>query len=132
MTLQATGIFKITSWDEKPFAQVEGGGKLTRASVIKTYSGEIQGTGTLEYVMTYRLDGSAEFFGYERMVGRVGDRSGSFVLQHQGVFADGKAKEVSLVVAGSGTGGLAGLKGKSEFSAAHEQEYPVTLDYEFA
>ena len=132
MTMQTTGTFKIASWDEKPFAEVEGGGKLTRASVIKSYSGEIQGTGTLEYLMTYRMDGSADFLGYERFVGRVRDRSGSFVLQHHGVFADGKAKETSLVVAGSGTGGLAGLKGKSEFSATHEQEYPVTLDYDFA
>lgn len=86
MTLQATGLFKITSWDEKPFAEVAGGGKLTRASVIKTYTGEIQGTGTLEYLMAYRLDGNADFFGYERFIGQIGERTGSFVLQHQGVF----------------------------------------------
>lgn len=131
MTLQATGLFKITSWDEKPFAEVAGGGKLTRASVIKTYTGEIQGTGTLEYLMAYRLDGNADFFGYEHFVGRVGERTGSFVLQHQGVFVGGKAQETSVVMAGSGTGALAGVKGKSEFSAAHQQDYPVTLDYDF-
>jgi len=132
MTMQATGTFKITRWDEKPFSEVEGGGKLTQASVIKTYAGEIQGTGTLAYLMTYRLDGSAEFRGYERFVGRVRDRVGSFVLQHSGIFANGKANEVSSVVQDSGTGQLAGLKGNIEFSAAHQQEYPVTLDYDFA
>lgn len=132
MTLQATGTFKISSWDEKPFSEVEGGGKLTQASVLKTYVGEIQGVGTLHYLMTYRLDGSAEFRGYERFVGQVRDRSGSFVLQHSGIYANGKANEVSLVVQDSGTGRLTGLKGAIEYSAAHQQEYPVTFEYEFA
>jgi len=131
VTMHATGSFKITSWDEKPFSEVAGGGKLTHASVVKTYAGEIQGVGTLHYLMTYRLDGSAEFHGYERFVGQVRDRVGSFVLQHRGIFANGKANEVSSVVQDSGTGALIGLRGHSEFSAAHQQEYPVTLDYHF-
>ncbi len=131
MAMRATGTFKITSWDERPFSEVEGGGKLTQADVIKTYVGEIEGVGTLHYVMTYRLDGSAEFRGYERFVGRVCERSGSFVLQHSGLFANGKANEVSSVVQDSGTGALSGLRGTTEFSAAHQHEYPVTLDYDF-
>jgi len=100
--------------------------------VIKTYAGEIQGTGTLRYLMTYRVDGSAEFRGYERFVGQVRASSGSFVLQHSGLFANGKANEISTVVQDSGTGQLVGLKGRSEFTAPHQQEYPITLAYEFA
>lgn len=58
-------------------------------------------------------------------------RAGSFVLQHSGPFANGKANEVSSVVQDSGTGALSGLRGTTEFFAAHQHEYPVTLDYDF-
>lgn len=134
MTMQPINTFKIISWNEQPYSKVEGGGKLTRVSVKKTYSGVIQGTGTLEYLMTDRSDGSVHIFGCEYFDGQVRGRSGSCVLQHHGVFTDGKINEASLVIESSGTGALKGLqvKGKSEFSSALRQEYPITLDYNFA
>ena len=42
--------------------------------------------------MGYGDDGTAAFVGLERVVGKVGDRSGSFVLQHTGTF-DGEDRE---------------------------------------
>lgn len=140
MTMQPTGTFKITSWDEQLCSEI-GDDKVTWVSVKKTYSGEIQGTGTLSYLMTYHSDGSASIYGYEFIDGYVQPASGgkrnrgSCVLQHSGVFTNGKINEISSVREGSGKDALKGLqvKGKSEFSAAPLlQEYPVTLDYDFA
>jgi len=122
----------VKSWDEKPYEELDGGAKLTRASVTKSFQGDIQGESTLEYLMFYREDGSASFVGLERVVGRVGGRLGSFVLQHSGTDEGGTAKATYFVVPGSGTGDLRGLRGEgSSALSGHAQHYPITLDYDF-
>jgi hypothetical protein len=128
----ATSTFTISNWDEQPFSEAEGGRKLTRASVVNTYSGDIEGEGTLTYLMVYGADGSASYIGLEQVVGRIGERRGSFVLEHRGVFEDGAAKSTSSVVYGSGSGDLTGLRGDGSFVAKmHEKDVPFTLDYAF-
>ncbi len=131
MTTRATATFKVNSWDEKPYDEMEGGPKLTRATVTKSFSGDIEGESTVEYLMIHGTDGSADFVGVERVVGRVGDRSGSFVLRHTGTFEGGTATASWTVVRGSGTGELTGLRGDGGFSSAHAESYPVTFDYDF-
>jgi hypothetical protein len=131
MVTHATATFKVKSWDEKPYDEMTGGPKLTRASITKSYQGDMEGEGTLEYLMIYRDDGSANFVGLERFVGRVGDRSGSFVLQHSGTFDGGTAEATWFVVPASGTGDLRGLRGEGGFASGHADSYPITLDYGF-
>ncbi len=131
MSKQATATFKIKSWDEKPFSEVDEGTKLTRVSVSKSFHGDIEGEGALEYLMFHHESGSADFIGLERVVGRIGDRSGSFVLQHSGTFEGGTAKAKWFVVPGSGTGELCGLRGEGGFASAHAEEYPLTFEYDF-
>ncbi len=131
MSTQATATFQVKSWDEKPYNEIDDGPKLTRVSVTKSFSGDIEGEGTLEYLMIQRDDGSASFVGLERVVGRVGDRSGSFVLQHLGTYEEGTAKATFSVVPGSGTADLRGLRGEGSFASAHAEQYPITLDYDF-
>ncbi len=131
MSFHAKATFQLKSWDEKPYDEMEGGPKLTRATVAKSFSGDIVGDGTVEYLMIYREDGSASFVGLERVVGSIGDRQGSFVLQHSGSFEGGTATATWFVVAGSGTGDLRGLRGEGGFASAHADEYAITLDYDF-
>ena len=131
MSKRATATFQVKSWDEKPYDEIDEGPKLTRASVTKSFRGDIEGEGTLEYLMIHRDDGSASFVGLERVVGRVGDRSGTFVLQHSGTFEGGTAKATWFVVPGSGTGDLRGLRGEGGFASAHAEDYPITLEYDF-
>ena len=121
--------FAITSWDEKPWDEGEDRPKLTRASVARTYTGDIEGTGRVEYLMMYRPDGSATFVGLERVAGRIGGRSGSFVLQRTGVFEGGQAKETYSVVAGSATGELQALRGDGSSAVGHGLEHPFTMRY---
>src|SRR5262245_61145272 len=114
----ANALFTIKTWDEKPIGEGHLP-KVTRASVVKSYSGDIEGDGHVEYVMTYRSDGSATFVGLERIVGRLCGKSGSFVLQRTGVFESGQAKESYSVVAGSGTDELKGLRGEGMSALGH-------------
>ena len=129
MTTRGTATFKVETWEEKPYLELEGGGKLTRASVTKSFDGDIEGKGTVEYLMVYCADGSASFVGLERVVGRVGGRSGSFVLQHIGTAQAGAVKATWFVVPGSGTAELHGLRGEGGFASGHQERYHMTLDY---
>ena len=130
MKQRATGTFEIRNWDEKPYGEVVGSSKTTRASVTKAYKGDIEGEGTLEYLMAYNADGSASFVGMERVVGRVGDKSGVFVFQHVGAFKDGVARSLWSVVPGSGAGDLQGLRGEVSSALGHGTSYPVEFSYE--
>ena len=126
----ANARFAIKAWDETPYSEGAGLPKLTRASVKKTFTGDLEGEGQVEYLMMYRADGSATFVGLERVVGRLGGRTGSFVLQRTGLFEGGQAKETYSVVPGSGTGELQGLRGEGRTAVGHGTEHPFALDYE--
>ena len=128
----ANARFAIRSWDEKPYSEEQDQPKLTRASVIKSYTGDIEGEAQVEYLMMYRRDGSATFVGLERIVGRIGGKSGTFVLQRTGVFEGGQAKESYSVIPGSATGDLDGLVGDGSSAVGHGMEHPFTLRYELA
>ena len=132
MKNRADATFKLESWEEKPYNEIEGTPKLTRVKVTKTYHGDIEGESTLEYLMMYRQDGTASFVGLERVVGSLGGRSGSFVLQHKGTFQGGTAKVDWFVVSGSGTGELSGLRGEGSFAVGHAEPHSATLDFDFA
>jgi hypothetical protein len=112
----ATGTFKIKAWDEQPWAEVEGAPKLTHARVTTAYTGDLEGEGTYELLMAY--DGAdAAYAGFERIVGSLDGRSGSFVLRLAGGFEGGAARTTWTVVERSGTGELAGLKGEGGYVA---------------
>ena len=122
--------FKIAAWDEETVSDLENGAKLTRARVKKVYSGGLKGDGTVEYVMTHRSDGSAIFVGYESFLGILDGRTGSFVFHHVGTFTDGAVKSTWTIAEGTATGDLTGLSGSVDFSAGHQEEYPVTFTFD--
>jgi hypothetical protein len=132
MKKSANARFAIKTWDEKPYNEGQGLPRLTRASVMKTFTGDIEGEGQVEYIMMYRGDGSATFVGLERVVGRIGGKSGTFVLQRIGVFENGQAKESYSVIPGSATGELQGLRGDGSTAVGHGVEHPFSLNYDLA
>jgi len=136
MSGQATGILEIKNWDEKPYEEIGGAAKLTRASVTTSFHGDIEGEGTLEYLMAYPDDNSinaiVSYVGLQRVVGHIGDRSGSFVLQHSGTYENSTPRDTWFVVPGSGTEDLRGLRGEGGYVAQDSQPISFTLDYDFA
>ena len=130
MTMHATATFEVKTWDEQPYEETADGSKLTRARVTKSFAGDIEGDATLEYLMAYPADSAVSYVGLERIVGRLGGRAGSFVLQHTGLDEGGTTTGTFTVVPGSGTGDLRGLRGEGGYTlAGHADRYPVTLDY---
>ena len=130
MKKTANARFAIKSWDEKPYSEGQDLPRLTRATVTKTLTGDIEGEGQVEYLMMYRGDGSATFIGLERVSGRIDGKAGTFVLQRTGVFESGQAKESYSVVPGSATGELRGLRGDGSSAVGHGADHPFTLEYD--
>jgi len=130
MNQTANARFAIKNWDENAYSEGQDLPKLTRASVTKTFTGDIDGEGHVEYLMMYRSDGSAAFVGLERVIGRIGAKTGTFMLQRIGVFEGGLAKESYSVIPGSATGQLHGLRGAGSTAVGHGTKHPFTLNYE--
>lgn len=110
---------------------MEGQPKLKRASVSNAFKSDRDEESTLEHLMIYPQDCRAAFVGLERMVGRIGNRSGAFVLHHEGAFEHGTAWAPLTIVPDSATGDLAELHGTDSFTATRERPTPVKLEYGF-
>ncbi|HEX4212782.1 MAG TPA: DUF3224 domain-containing protein [Candidatus Dormibacteraeota bacterium] len=131
--IHATGTFSISGWDEKDGAEHEGAPRMTTARIVTTWRGDLEGESTSLSVMVYPAADRAEYRGYERFVGRLADRAGTFVLRSDGAWEDGAATTRFTVVAGSGTGQLEGLTGEGGHVSRHgDQEVAYSLDYGIA
>jgi hypothetical protein len=129
-TMEVT--FKIESWDEMPYRELDDGSKFTRAEVVLTGPADGLASATFEGLMFYRTDGTSSYVTLMQITGTLDGRSGSFLLQGNGTF-DGKAARGEYhVVEGSGTGELAALSGTAESVATHDDYpfMPVTLAYD--
>lgn len=77
------------------------------------------------------LAAGAGYVASELVTGRLGDRDGTFNLQHWGVSGIGRPQETAgHVVPGSGTGQLVGLSGAMTISVDANGAHTFTLDYD--
>lgn len=127
---RARCTFSVQSWDEQTFSEVDGQLKLTHASVTKTFAGDLEGEGTLQYLMFYGPRDQTRVIGLERVQGKLGGKAGTFVLEHMGGDDGSEARGRVTVLAGSGTGELTALRGSGEAVATRTGDYTMTLDYE--
>jgi hypothetical protein len=125
----AKGGFEIKDWQENP-AGAKTGPKVTRASVKQRYTGDIKGNGTIEYVMAYRPDKTAEYTGIEVITGSIGNRKGSIALLLRGVYDGKEAVTKWQVVPGAGKGALKDVTGRGGFSAPMGSKGKYSLTYE--
>ena len=134
MAVTLTTKMHIASWDESPVEEFGDGSKLTRAQV-RLSGGEAGLTsGSAGMLAYYRPDGTSSFVTVMRLTGVLDGRAGSFVLRGEGAFDGTTASGRMTVVAGSGTGGLAGLSGACESVSTHADYpfMPLTLTYDLA
>lgn len=96
--------------------------KLTKASVEYKFSGDIEGTAFVEYLMFYTAfdpedmhKSEAQYVGQMRIVGKLKGKSGSFALTDTGIFESGVAKSHIAIIAGSGTEELSNITGNGSY-----------------
>lgn len=130
MSIRATGTFEIGGWDEEPYDEREGA-KLSRTRVTKVFRGDVEGESVADLLMAYGAEeGSAAYAGFERVVGSVHGRSGSFVLHHSATMTRGEGESSLSVVPDSGTGELRGLRGDARITREPGGGHSFTLDYD--
>jgi hypothetical protein len=123
--------FCMSRWDEETTREFPNGAKLTRAEVTQSYSGDMSGEGTVEYVMAYTPGSPVKFVGLELLTGTIGGRSGSVVIQHDGVFNGNTAHSSWFFVDGSGTDELISLHGSGSYDSVDQQQVNSSFIYTF-
>ncbi|MEU4743802.1 DUF3224 domain-containing protein [Actinosynnema sp. NPDC023658] len=117
------------TWDGKRYDEVSGP-KQTVGGMTVAYTGALEATGDMRFVMTYEDDTTCASTAYEVVTGTLDGRAGSFVLHHVGGFVNGVASSTVTVV--SATGGLEGLSGTGRITWPHGEPGRLELDYGLA
>jgi hypothetical protein len=137
-----TARFTVSSWDEKVIVDIDGDATevngvayprrgFSRADVAYTYTGSIEGSSVLAYLISYR-PGAAPVAGFERFEGSIDGHDGSLVFQHVGEHDAEAVRATLTIVDGLGTGGLETMTGQAtvDLSGHSEEGYEISLSYD--
>lgn len=136
MSTRIVSSFDITEWEEAPYDAPPDGPRLARATVRKTFQGDLEGESSAEVLLCQAdpadLQAGGGYIASDRFTGRLGKRRGTFVFQHGGLGGAGEAmRTFGHVVPGSGTGDLVGLRGQAQVSRDSDGSHTLSLDYDF-
>lgn len=110
--MNVTGTFEVKMTREPPYDVVDGVA-LGRAQIEKRFEGALDAVGSVNMLSAgTAVQGSAAYSAIERVTGELLGKRGSFVLQHTGVMNRGESRLSISVVPDSGTGELAGIRGR--------------------
>ena len=115
-SIRAVGTIEVKSYEPQGYDAAPGP-TLNEIKVTETFAGDLQGEGTARFLQALRADGTASFVALERVTGTLGGKTGTFVLQDEGTLTGNQVEGRWFVIAGSGTGDLAGLRGEGTFTA---------------
>jgi hypothetical protein len=114
MTMSASGTFDVKM---KPLDQQEASESSVPGRMLldKRFNGDLEATSSGQMLTALTdVEGSAGYVAIERVSGTLGGRSGTFVLQHNGIMTRGAQQLTITVVPDSGTDQLLGLAGEME------------------
>jgi hypothetical protein len=127
MTHHAKGTFTV---DIKPLQSAPAEG-LGRMSIDKKLSGDLLGTSKGEMLTGGDLkQGLAGYVAMELFTGTLAGRHGSFALQHSATMTAQGPNLTIIVVPGSGSGELKGIRGTFNIDASggqHAYDFTYTL-----
>jgi hypothetical protein len=132
--MEAKATFELSNQRQVPTADDVAavvGVELTHSAFEKTFTGDLEATSITEMLATRSPTGGAGYVAMERVVGRLNERVGTFVLLHLGTI-DGAGEPVGhwVIVPGSGTGELSGVSGHAHIGADADGTHRLQLHYE--
>ena len=129
-TMTARGTFDVKTIPQEPDG--EEAGPFARLFLDKTYHGDLEATSHGQMLACQTATkGSAGYVALEFITGTLGGRTGTFVLQHDGLMKRGDSTHWSvLVVPDSGTGELEGITGAMTI-VIEEGKHSYELEYSF-
>lgn len=122
----ASGTFEVKLVPQ----QDEGGDSgLGRMTIDKSFAGDITGTSIGQMLSAMGgVQGSAGYVAVERVTCTIGERKGSFVLQHFGIMDRGKPSLNIAVIPDTGTDGFKGISGTFTIKIEGGKHY-YTFEY---
>ena len=127
---RARAKITVHSSDAQPYDQTTSP-PLMELRLVETFTGDLEGESTVRAFQVRRDDRSASMVSMQRFTGKLGGRQGTFVLQGSETIENGKITATWFVVARSGTGDLAGLRGEGGFAGDFGKGSNGTLEYWF-
>lgn len=127
---RVTGEFEVKLTPEPP-AEAASDCGVGRMSIAKQFHGDLQGISRGEMLTAMSsVQGSGAYVAVERVTGKLGDRRGSFALQHSGIMNRGVPQLTITVVPDSGTDELTGLTGKLDIRIESGGKHFYDFEYE--
>lgn len=128
---RAQAVVTVLNYQPTVYDEPTEGPVLSRIHVEESFSGDITGAGVAQIIQAARADGFASFAGIERVTGEIGGQRGTFLFQVAGTVQGNRVDGGLSVIAGSGTGELAGFRGEGGFRATFGRLGQAHLDYWF-
>ncbi len=102
------------------------------ARMEKVYDGDVRGRSATLFTAAYdQASGRGTYLAMEAFEGSLDGREGTFAYVHSATTSGAdRSHEFFLVVPGSGTGELAGIRGGGSMGVDADGTHRVTLDYE--
>ncbi|MEO7673630.1 MAG: DUF3224 domain-containing protein [Pyrinomonadaceae bacterium] len=129
--MQYRSSFKITGWEPAEADETDEIADIARARIGKAFTGDLKGTSVANAILYQTPAKSGGYAAPERITGKVGDREGTFVVQHSGIRdANGEGPVYGDIVPGSGTGGFEGVTGTMKIEGSESGEsFLFDLDF---
>jgi hypothetical protein len=119
----AIAAFTLDKWEPQATDKTAGV-EFARVAIAKTFTGEVEGTSTVE-LLTAVNETSRAYVAFERLDVAVHGRRGTFVLHHTA----SDAGMTLRILTGSGSGELDGITGVAEI-VNDDGDHTFTLTYE--
>ncbi len=130
MAMHARGAFEVSLTPQKADNKPAENAGIARMAIAKTFTGDLEAASEGEMLSAMSAKDSGVYVAIERVTGRLGGRSGAFVLQHCGIMTRGAPQLSVTVVPESGTDGLQGISGSMEIkidNGKHSYEFAYAL-----
>ena len=129
MQEQAKGSFDVARTPQESLDAGDGA-QIGHVRFDKRFHGALDATGVVHMLAVGTdVPGSAAYVAIERIAGTLDGRRGSFLTQHSGTLDRGRATLTLTVVPDSGTGELAGLRGRMAIDIVDGAHF-YAFDYE--
>lgn len=127
--MHAKGTFVVQLSAEPPYS-TDDGITLGRIMLDKQFVGDLVATSHGEMLSARgHVANSAGYVAIERVMGTLGGKPGTFVLQHSGIMDRGGGSLTVTVIPDTATGELVGLRGKMSIEIVDKQ-HRYELEYE--
>jgi hypothetical protein len=122
----ASGSFDVTITKQEQPADAPVGRNL----LYKEFHGDLEAIAHGEMLAAFEpLTNAGVYVAIDRVTGTLHGKSGSFLIAHRGIAnADGQTLDI-VIVAGSGTGQLAGITGTLGIQIVEKKHF-YTVEYE--